>query len=175
MSNTIELVAGGARSGKSSYALRQAEGLSGTHLFVATATSEDNAMAERISRHQKERGNSWELVEEPLILSSVLEKAEAKHVVLIDCLTLWITNWLSSDHASDWKSEKQAFITALTATEADVFLVTNEVGMGVVPMGQLTRDFVDEAGWLHQELAAIASVVTMVNFGIDTQIKGVKK
>jgi len=173
--NTIEFVAGGARSGKSSYALRQAERLAGSHLFVATATSEDDAMAERISRHQMERGDHWQLVEEPLFLSSVLHKAQPDNVVLIDCLTLWLTNWLCSDQVSGWRNEKKAFISALTATEADVVLVTNEVGMGVIPMGKLTRDFVDEAGWLHQELASMAGIVTMVNFGIDTQIKGVKR
>jgi len=175
VSNTIELVAGGARSGKSNYALRQAERLDGSHLFVATACGEDSAMAARISRHQKERGDNWELIEEPLFISSVMQKTDSKHIVLIDCLTLWITNWLCSDRASDWQNEKQAFVSALATTKANVFLVTNEVGMGVIPMGKLTRDFVDEAGWLHQELAAIAGVVTMVNFGIDTQIKGVKK
>lgn len=170
----IELVAGGARSGKSSYALCRAEALAGQHVFVATAASGDREMAQRIALHQSERGDHWGLIEEPLSLSNVLQKAQSDQVLLVDCLTLWVTNWLCSEDPSAWQVEKKRFLEALTTTHADIFLVTNEVGMGVVPMGQLTRDFVDEAGWLHQQVAAIAHVVTIVTFGIATEIKSLK-
>ena len=175
----IELVAGGARSGKSAYALRAAENMQGNLIFVATAEVGDAAMQQRIKLHQDERSAKWALVEAPLDLASVINRHGAGNILLIDCLTLWLTNWmlLSGQDTTDdrwldgWREQKSAFINGIKNTNATVFLVTNEVGQGVVPMGQLSRDFVDHAGWMHQEIAAIADNVTMVTFGLPQYLK----
>jgi len=167
----IELITGGARSGKSSYALSQAEAVEGNHIYIATATAEDRSMERRIRRHQEERDNCWALIEEPLAVSQIMSDYGKGDVVLIDCLTLLLSNWLCSHQASKWVAEKENLLQALADTEASVFIVTNEVGMGVVPMGALSRDFVDESGWLHQAVAGISDKVTLVMFGIPSVIK----
>ena len=173
----IELVAGGARSGKSSYALQIAEGIPGNHISIATAEAHDVAMQQRIERHQQERSSVWQLLETPLDMASAVRQHGAGNILLIDCLTLWLTNWLCAETSESeswldgWDAQKNAFLEALEDTSADVVLVTNEVGQGVVPMGKLSRDFVDHAGWLHQAVAAVADNVTLVTFGIPQQIK----
>ena len=171
----IALIAGGARSGKSRYALELAESFSDAPTFVATAKSADATadedMQARIQLHQQERGDHWQLVEEPYDLAGTIANYHKGNVLLIDCLTLWVTNWLIAEDADGWKTAKESFLAALKVTEANVILVTNEVGMGVVPMGKLSRDFVDETGWLHQACAAIANQVTIVTFGIPSMIK----
>ena len=93
--------------------------------------------------------------------------------MVVDCLTLWISNWLCSADPGGWPKERAAFLAALTETRSKVFLVSNEVGMGVVPMGKLTREFVDQSGWLHQDVAALADRVTLMHFGIPTLIKDI--
>ncbi len=167
----IELVVGGARSGKSRYALKTAEALSPNPVFVATATADDAAMEARIRRHREERGAHWGLVEVPLNLAAAIRSAGPEAVMVVDCLTLWISNWLCSADPGGWPKERAAFLAALAETRARVFLVSNEVGMGVVPMGRLTREFVDQSGWLHQDVAALADRVTLLHFGIPTPIK----
>ena len=169
----IELVVGGARSGKSRYALKAAEALSPRPVFVATATADDAAMEARIRRHRKERGAHWGLLEVPFDLASVIRSAVPEDVMVVDCLTLWISNWLCSADPGSWPKERAAFLAALTETRSKVFLVSNEVGMGVVPMGKLTREFVDQSGWLHQDIAALADRVTLMHFGIPTLIKDI--
>ncbi len=167
----IELIAGGARSGKSRHAMGRAESLSPSPILVATATAEDEGMAERIRRHRQERGNQWRVAEVPLELAKALGALQAGDVVVVDCLTLWLSNWLCGERPDDWPSEKAALLAVLGATAADVLLVTNEVGQGVVPMGRLSREFVDQSGWLHQEIAAISDRVTLMHFGIPTVIR----
>ena len=167
----IELVAGGARSGKSRYALEAAESSSASPIFVATATAGDSAMAERIRRHRAERGDQWRLVEEPLRLSQVVKRFSKADVAVVDCLTLWLSNWLTGENAAGWPAEKTAALSALRESDAHIYLVTNEVGMGVVPMGTMSREFVDESGWLHQEIAALADRVTLMHFGLPLQLK----
>ena len=169
----IELVVGGARSGKSRYALKAAEALSPRPVFVATATADDAAMEARIRRHRKERGAHWGLLEVPFDLASAIRSAVPEDVMVVDCLTLWISNWLCSADSGGWPKERAAFLAALTETRSKVFLVSNEVGMGVVPMGKLTREFVDQSGWLHQDVAALADRVTLMHFGIPTLIKDI--
>ncbi|MGB5709074.1 MAG: bifunctional adenosylcobinamide kinase/adenosylcobinamide-phosphate guanylyltransferase [Arenicellales bacterium] len=168
----IELIAGGARSGKSTYALKAAEAKSGNKVFVATATADDDEMKERIIRHQAQRNRDWRLVEQPQYLAKVVEQFGSADVLLIDCLTLWLSNWLCSERYDQWEREKQQFLRALTDTEAEVLLVTNEVGMGVVSANQLSRQFVDQSGWLHQDIAAVADRVTMIMFGLPYCLKG---
>jgi len=167
----IELIAGGARSGKSRYALTQAAKLNGSHIFIATAGADDKSMQQRIRRHQEERDGRWRLIEEPLMLSQIINGHGDNDILLIDCLTLYLSNWLCSGQLENWPQEKENFLRSLSATKATVFLVTNEVGMGVVPMGQLSRDFVDESGWLHQSIAGVADKVTLVTFGIPSVLK----
>ncbi len=167
----IELITGGARSGKSSHALDVAESLAGNRHFIATAEAHDQEMAERIAQHKKERSAAWQLTEEPRYLSAPVPRFTAGDIVLVDCLTLWITNWLCSRNTDGWPEEKRRFLEGLGVSRAHWLLVSNETGMGVVPMDSLSRRFVDESGRLHQELAAMANRVTLVTMGIPRVLK----
>lgn len=167
----IELIVGGARSGKSGYALSQAHACEARRNFIATAEVRDAEMQSRIDRHQQERDSSWHLIEEPRELSKLINQFSADDVVLIDCLTLWLTNWLCSKTPELWVDEKKAFLEGLQQSPAHWLLVSNEVGMGVTPMGDLSRQFIDECGWLHQDLAQIADRVTLVMFGLPQSLK----
>lgn len=166
------LILGGACSGKSHYAEQQAQADSNQQrlYYVATATVEgDSEMSERISCHRRRRGRQWQLIEESLDLAAVVVAHNTDaHCLLIDCLTLWVTNALIQ---CDWPERKQQFIQALQQSRANIFMVSNEVGLGVLPMGELTRHFVDETGRLHQELAAICERVTMVIAGLPQHLK----
>lgn len=166
----IELIMGGARSGKSGYALSVAEAHDvnrnmNLH-FIATAEARDNEMTNRIEQHQRARGARWHLVEEPLYLSRITENFVETDVVLVDCLTLWLSNWLCSDTPEQWHEEKQNFQRGLQQSLAYWILVSNEVGMGITPTNSLSRQFIDESGWLHQQIAQIASRVTVVMYGL---------
>ena len=183
---TTHLILGGARSGKSRYAEEQAKKTSlANHqslLYVATAVVRDdhsdnskvnnskgnNEMKSRVVLHQQRRDSSWHLIEEPLHLGKILDNATDKQCVLIDCLTLWLTNALMNDC---WSEVKSALFTSLNNTSASVFFVSNEVGSGIVPMGELTRQFVDEAGCLHQELAELCEQVSLVVAGLPLSLK----
>ena len=167
----IELVIGGARSGKSRYALAQAEASGRKRSFIATARASDAEMADRITRHQRERGDNWTLIEEPFYLAALIAGFGEPDHVLIDCLTLWTSNWLCADDLDGWGQEKESFLIAIQQSKADIVIVTNETGMGVVPMGKLSRQFIDQSGWLHQAIAAIADRVTLVTVGIPRQLK----
>lgn len=210
----IHLVLGGARSGKSRYGeslVRQYTALGFDACYVATAQALDAEMATRIAMHQKERlGDDieWQLFEEPLALTALLKRlAKPGRVILVDCLTLWLTNQLlasnpkydepaptewhaATDFATDfstdfktansgndalasWQAEKTAFIDSLTELEGVVILIGNEVGSGIVPLGELSRQFVDEAGWLNQAVAALADNVTLVVAGLPLALKPV--
>ena len=171
----IEFIVGGVRSGKSRYALLKANQLqqqrNGHKIFVATGTAGDGEMSKRIENHKKERDQSWGLIEEPLHLSRVLSELDGSETVLIDCLTLWVTNWLCADDFNGWSFEKNAFLSELDKSNAAVIVVSNEVGLGVTPMGELSRKFVDECGWLHQQVATQSDRVTIVQLGIPKTIK----
>ncbi|WP_424945667.1 bifunctional adenosylcobinamide kinase/adenosylcobinamide-phosphate guanylyltransferase [Candidatus Spongiihabitans sp.] len=179
----IELIIGGARSGKSAHALSLAEARDADLHFVATAQPADDEMAARIERHQRQRGARWNLIEEPRYLSRITEHFGETDVLLVDCLTLWLSNWLCSDMPKQghdqgheqwhekWHEEKQNFQHGLQQSAAHWLLVSNEVGMGVTPTNRLSRQFIDESGWLHQELAQIASRVTTMTHGIPHLLK----
>jgi adenosylcobinamide kinase/adenosylcobinamide-phosphate guanylyltransferase len=170
----IELIVGGARSGKSRYALAQAPQVmtgEGQLSFIATAEARDAEMKSRIERHQQERDSNWNLIEEPRDLSKFINQFSEGDVVLVDCLTLWLTNWLCSKTPELWVDEKKAFVEGLQQSSAHWLLVSNEVGMGVTPMGELSRQFIDECGWLHQDLAQVADRVTLVMFGLPQTLK----
>lgn len=176
--NAIELVLGGARSGKSRYAEQQtsrAEKFGHTPVvYVATAQAGDGEMAERIQRHRDERPHHWFTREETLELGACLADIQASHpdaVIMVDCLTLWLSNCLFSESGNCWPEQKQALLEQLKKTSQRIILVSNEVGQGVVPMGEISRRFVDESGWLHQDIAALANDVTLVVAGIPMALK----
>ncbi len=168
------LILGGARSGKSRFAERTALTIfrnnnSGADLvYLATATAEDTEMTERIGHHQRRRGPQWQLIEEPLAIDVIINSQKNSSTILIDCLTLWLSNGL---HDGSWPKRRDAFLNALKQTEANVIMVSNEVGSGIIPMGELSRQFVDESGWLHQQIAEIANNVSLIVAGIEVPVK----
>jgi adenosylcobinamide kinase/adenosylcobinamide-phosphate guanylyltransferase len=166
----ITLVLGGARSGKSRHAEALAESQPGDCVYLATGAAGDPEMAARIQQHRARRGGRWRTVEEPLDLVGALRReAGPGRAVLVDCLTLWLANLLGADH--DIEAELAALIATLPALAGPVILVSNEVGLGIVPDNALARRFRDEAGRLHQEIAAVADRVIFVLAGLPQIIK----
>lgn len=164
-----ELILGGARSGKSRYAERRATESGLDVVYIATCQPRDAEMRERIERHRDQRPAHWALVEEPLALARVLrEQAREDRCLLVDCLTLWLSNCLAVDR---WGEMRAALLDTLPQLVADIVLVSNEVGQGVVPMGELNRRFVDESGRLHQDLASQCHRVTLVTAGLPLTLK----
>jgi len=168
------LILGGIKSGKSRLAESLAGGADGENvLFIATATESDAEMRERIRQHRQSRPAHWTVVEEPLAIASVIQKQSAQHrCVIVDCLTLWLTNLLLCDDADQFPRQRADLIAALAESTSPVIIVSNEINMGVVPMGELSRRFCDEAGLLHQELADICDNVILTVAGIPTYLKG---
>lgn len=176
--NAIELVLGGARSGKSRYAeqqtMRAEQSGQSPVVYVATAHAGDGEMSDRIQRHRDERPAHWFTREESVQLAQCLADIQSNHpdaVILVDCLTLWVTNCLISEQPDCWQQQKHALLQQLAMMQQRVILVSNEVGQGIVPLGQLSRRFVDESGWLHQAIAALASDVTLVVAGLPMSLK----
>jgi len=166
----VTLVLGGARSGKSSYAEQLAESQGGACVYVATATAGDAEMADRIARHQERRGARWRTVEAPLDLSGTLAaSASSNSVVLVDCLTLWLSNVLFKK--LDVENECGKLLAALPELAGPVIFVSNEVGLGIVPDNALARRFRDEAGRLNQAVAAAAQSVVFVAAGLPLTLK----
>jgi adenosylcobinamide kinase/adenosylcobinamide-phosphate guanylyltransferase len=167
------LILGGARSGKSALAERLAMGSGHEVVYVATAQARDAEMAGRIAHHRSHRPASWQSVEEPLALAAALQAhARPGRCVLVDCLTLWLSNLLGEEDAARFQAERDALIDVLPSLTGQVLLVSNEVGLGVVPLGELTRRFVDEAGRLHQALAGHCETVLFVAAGLPLALKG---
>jgi adenosylcobinamide kinase/adenosylcobinamide-phosphate guanylyltransferase len=167
------LILGGARSGKSALAERMAQASNHGVVYVATAQALDTEMAARIAHHRARRPAQWTCVEAPLALADTLRaQARADRCVLVDCLTLWLSNLLGHADASAFERERNALLAALPQLPGQVLLVSNEVGMGVVPMGELTRRFVDETGRLHQALGAQCERVIFVAAGLPLFLKG---
>jgi len=169
-----ELILGGARSGKSHYAEVCASESGLNVLYVATAQALDDEMQQRIQHHQQQRPDHWQLIEEPLDLVSVLKNnANEKTCILVDCLTLWLSNQLcSEEHKNNLQKNVDDLINTLPGLTGKIIFVSNEVSMGIIPMGELNRQFVDEAGRLHQRLATICDNVTLMVAGIPSRIKG---
>jgi adenosylcobinamide kinase/adenosylcobinamide-phosphate guanylyltransferase len=166
------LILGGARSGKSSHAqhLAEASGLPVT--VIATGLARDAEMADRIARHRADRPPAWQTLEVPLHLADALDaSAQGGRCVLVDCLTLWLMNLLEAgDDVFD--VERGKLLARLPTSGGRIILVANEVGLGVVPMGALSRRFVDEAGRLNQDLAGLVDQVTLVAAGLPLSLKG---
>ncbi len=169
----MELILGGARSGKSALAerLAQASGMAVT--YVATATAGDPEMARRIRRHRTRRPAGWRTLEEPIDLAGVLAtEAAADRCILVDCLTLWLSNLLLLDGGVHWPAQRDALLQRLPGLPGRLILVSNEVGLGIVPLGELSRRFQDEAGWLHQTLARDCDRVILTVAGLPQVLKG---
>jgi len=167
------LILGGARSGKSALAERMAIASGVEVVYVATAQPRDAEMAARIAHHRARRPIGWLSVEEPLALAATLRaQARPDRCVLVDCLTLWLSNLLGDEDTKRFAHERAALLDAVPTLPGILLLVSNEVGSGVVPMGELSRRFVDEAGRLHQALAAQCEQVLWVAAGLPLALKG---
>lgn len=165
------MVLGGARSGKSRRAQALAEECAGERVFVATAQAFDREMAERIALHQRDRDAGWRTVEAPTDLAGAIgREAGEGRVLLVDCLTLWVSNLLLAD--ADIDAAGDALVNGLAETAGDIVLVSNEVGYGIVPDNALARRFRDAAGRLNQRVAAVCDVVELVVAGLPLRIKG---
>jgi adenosylcobinamide kinase / adenosylcobinamide-phosphate guanylyltransferase len=168
-----ELILGGARSGKSALAESLARDSALAVTYIATATAGDEEMRARIVHHRSRRPADWALAEEPVRLASVLQIHAAPNACLIvDCLTLWLNNLLAAEDESLFSSERAALLETLPGLPGRILLVSNEVGMGIVPLGELSRKFCDEAGRLHQDLARICGRVVFVAAGLPLVLKG---
>lgn len=182
----IIFVTGGARSGKSSFVIGEASRCSGKKVVIATAEALDEEMRERIRNHRLQRGDEWETCEEPVHLVDILKRVRDSHdVIVIDCLTIWLSNLLVREgfHDVDRQTAEESiatFIGALTEMKEDqrqapgarrLYIVSNEVGMGIVPENRLARQFRDLAGTLNQKVAAAADEVYLVTAGIPMAIK----
>lgn len=167
------LILGGVRSGKSRLAERIATGSGLPVMYIATATARDEEMYQRITAHRTRRPEDWAVIEEPLRLAMALaDHAVAGRCVLVDCLTLWLTNLLTAKNATLFECERTALLAALPTLAGQVILVSNEINMGVTPMGELTRRYCDEAGRLHQDLARICDRVILTVAGLPHILKG---
>jgi adenosylcobinamide kinase/adenosylcobinamide-phosphate guanylyltransferase len=167
----VSLVLGGASSGKSSFAEQMIESV-GDGIYVATAEVGDDEMAERIRRHQVRRGATWTTVEEPLDLVATLERYSSPLTpILVDCLTLWLSNVMAAGR--DVGTDVQRLVEALAMVSGPVVLVSNEVGLGVVPSTSLGRSFRDHAGTLNQAIAGLANFVVFIAAGLPLVLKDV--
>ena len=174
MINNITFVIGGCRSGKSSFALDQANKIKGKKkYFIATSVPMDSEMEKRVKSHQQERGEEWYTIEEPVkIHEKINQYSSQAGVILVDCLTLWVSNLLfhSLGEAQIDKAITNLELS-LDKCECPVFMVSNEVGCGIVPENKLARQFRDFAGSVNQRIAKVADTVVMTVAGIDIQIK----
>ncbi len=171
----LQLILGGARSGKSRLAEQTAINTQLAVTYVATAQALDPEMQSRIEHHQNQRPVHWVLVEEPLFLANTLRKIDQPNqIILVDCLTLWLTNLLLLEDQNVQKVECEQLLKVLPTLESEIILVSNETGLGVVPLGEISRRFVDEAGRLHQALGQIADKVVFCVAGFPMILKGEK-
>jgi adenosylcobinamide kinase/adenosylcobinamide-phosphate guanylyltransferase len=190
MSRKIIFITGGARSGKSAFVLKEASKISGKKAYIATAAAIDKEMRQRIENHKKQRGDDWDTYEEPLRIADTIKRIEEDYeIIVIDCLTLWLSNLI---HA-EWNMENTIndFIDVLCNVGAGlalpnnklntneggprpapmVYIVSNEVGMGIVPENELARRFRDMAGFLNQKVAEVADEVYVLVAGIPLKVK----
>ena len=179
-----ELILGGARSGKSTWAEKQAAESGLSVIYIATAQAGDAEMARRIAHHQARRPAHWGLVETPLNLARTLQQyAALENCLLVDCLTLWLTNLLFAGEAAKqveagqpvdcplFRNEVQALIDTLPMLPGRIVMVSNEVGWGLVPMAAVSRLFADEQGRLNQRVAEVCEQVTLVAAGLPLKLK----
>ncbi len=184
MSVKITFVIGGARSGKSSFALNEVSEMKGLKAYIATAEALDDEMMDRIQQHKNDRGQEWGNYEEPVNIAELISKIKDKYeIIVLDCLTLWLSNLLTRTEDTDaGKRTAEKSIEELVvefknlkhSSVAALYIVSNEVGMGIVPDNPLAREFRDLTGFMHQKVAETADDVYMVTAGIPIKIKGKK-
>ena len=170
-----QLILGGARSGKSALAEQLAQGSGKTVVYIATANrlSNDDEMERRIERHQQQRPSEWATIEAPVSLAEQLQlQAAENRCLLVDCLTLWLSNCLMDEQTNCWSQQKQALLDVMGDLPGDIIFVSNEVGLGIVPLGEINRRFVDEAGLLHQHLGVFCDRVALTAAGLPMVLKG---
>ncbi|XVO85873.1 bifunctional adenosylcobinamide kinase/adenosylcobinamide-phosphate guanylyltransferase [Pseudomonas palleroniana] len=168
-----QLIIGGARSGKSRLAEKLATDSRLPVIYIATSQPLDGEMSERVAQHRQRRPVHWGLIEEPVELARVLrENAAPGRCLLVDCLTLWLTNLLMLEDAERLVHEREQLLKTLASLPGEIIFVSNETGLGVVPLGELTRRYVDEAGWLHQALAERCQRVVLTVAGLPLTLKG---
>ena len=166
------LVLGGARSGKSAYAQREAETATahgGSLVMIATAEAMDQEMSERIARHQADRSARWQTVEAPIDLAAAVTALKSEDIAVVDCLTLWVSNLVT--RGIPVEGEIDILAAALKKCRSRVWLVSNETGLGIVPDNALARRFRDESGRLHQRMAALADHAFLVVAGLPLKLK----
>ncbi|NVZ22229.1 bifunctional adenosylcobinamide kinase/adenosylcobinamide-phosphate guanylyltransferase [Pseudomonas costantinii] len=169
----LQLILGGARSGKSRLAEKLASESGLPVIYIATSQPLDGEMNERVTQHRQRRPEAWGLIEEPVELARVLrENAALDRCLLVDCLTLWLTNLLMLDSPERLAFERDHLLETLASLPGEIIFVSNETGLGVVPLGELTRRYVDEAGWLHQALAERCQRVVLTVAGLPLTLKG---
>lgn len=174
--NRIHLILGGARSGKSVYAEKLAANSGLAVTYIATAKVYDGEFKARVQHHQDRRPKSWALVEEPHFLAQTLSRvATSNQCIIVDCLTLLLAQWICLDchppKDSSWQQERDAFLALLPTLAGTIILVSNEVGMGIVPLGEINRQFQDEQGRLNQSVAALADEVCFIAAGLPIKLK----
>lgn len=167
------LILGGVKSGKSRRAEQLAIESGKAVTLIATARALDDEMSERIRRHKAQRNQDWHLIEEPLALAAALRANQThSHCVVVDCLTLWLTQLLMLDDSTRLQYEMESLLDEVRNASADVILIGNESSMGITPLGQLSREFCDRAGVLHQQLAECCDTVILSIAGLPQYIKG---
>jgi adenosylcobinamide kinase/adenosylcobinamide-phosphate guanylyltransferase len=166
------LILGGVRSGKSSYAEQLARQGGESVVMVVTATAGDEEMAARIAAHRARRPAHWQVIEEPIELGGAIRRAGSPGtIVIVDCLTLWLSNVLSLADGKVLERERDALKSAVSDCTGTIVLVSNEVGSGIVPIHELARRFRDEAGCLHQDLAQLCEQVVWMVAGLPVVVK----
>lgn len=165
----IVLITGGARSGKSRHAEARVRAFAGQPVYIATAEALDDEMADRIARHRARRGSDWIEREVPLDLVRTLTETDGGGARLVDCLTLWLSNLLHAKH--DWAQAVSGLADSLSRQQSPVVLVTNEVGLGIVPDNALARVYRDAAGIMNQTIASVADEVEFVVAGLPMKLK----
>ncbi len=172
MKGRTVFITGGARSGKSSFALSEGAKILGKKAFVATARAVDAEMRNRIERHKADRKSDWKTYEEPIEIVPLIKKIRGSYsVVLIDCLTLWVSNLIEGALQTEAEAD-ELIAELLIPSETSFLIVSNEVGMGIVPGNQLAREFRDSAGIVNQKVASVCQEVFMTVAGIPVEIKG---
>lgn len=168
----LQLILGGARSGKSRLAEQIAKDSGLTVIYMATAQAFDEEMQQRIAHHQQQRPYHWQVLEEPIYLADrLLQCDQANQLILVDCLTLWLSNLLLAEDPALQQQQMQKLFEVLPQLHSQIILVSNETGLGVVPMGEISRRFVDEAGRLHQTLGQLANKVMFCVAGFPMILK----
>jgi len=176
----IHFVLGGAKSGKTNFAEQKVQTLANQSkkqvVYLATATAEDHEMSDKIQRHRAERPKEWQTIEEPILLAETLANIDHEnHCIMVDCLTLWLNNLLGLENSSTRKQQVEALFDYLNLVkdnpQVEIVFVSNEVGQGIIPLGELTRQFVTESGVLHQNIAKIATEVEFITVGLPMRLK----